>query len=281
MMFGLPLADVLLDRRSAAAAQGVFDQLDLDSSDDRLLMTPQLRWSRARLRLAQNRPHDAMSDITAARNALRRAGLTPTALFSVEELAGAALAATGYQQQARDAADEALQLARGHGTEAQIGTALRARALLQRGPEQIRQLAEAAEFLQAAEAPIEHARVLIDLGAAVRRQGQRAAARAPLAKGRDLAQRCGALALVERATQELRAAGGRPRRVLLTGAESLTASERRVAEMAAGGLTSRVIAEQLFVTQKTVETHLGQVYRKLGIPGRRHIADALQPGTRQ
>ena len=281
MMFGLPLADVLIDRTSPTAAQEVFDELGLDNCDDSLLMTPQLRWSRARLRLAQSRPHDAMSDLTAARDALRRAGLTPTALFSVEELAVTALAATGHQQRARDTADEALQLARRHGTEAQIGTALRARALLHRGPEQIRQLAEAAEFLQAAEAPIEYARVLIDLGAALRRQRERAAARAPLAKGRDLAHRCGALALVERATQELRAAGGKPRRVLLTGAESLTASERRVAEMAASGLTSRVIAEQLFVTQKTVEAHLGHVYRKLGIPGRRQIANALQPDARR
>ena len=62
---------------------------------------------------------------------------------------------------------------------------------------------------------------------------------------------------------------------MLTGADSLTASERRVAEMAAEGLTSRAIAEQLFVTHKTIETHLGHIYRKLDIPGRRHIAEAL------
>ncbi|MGH2920069.1 MAG: helix-turn-helix domain-containing protein, partial [Solirubrobacteraceae bacterium] len=87
--------------------------------------------------------------------------------------------------------------------------------------------------------------------------------------------RCGAHAVEQRATVELRASGARPRRIMRSGAESLTASERRVAEMAADGLTSRSIAERLFVTQKTVETHLGHVYRKLDIPGRAHIGEAL------
>ena len=60
-----------------------------------------------------------------------------------------------------------------------------------------------------------------------------------------------------------------------TGVEQLTVSERRVAELAAAGNSNPEIAQSLFVTRKTVETHLGRVYRKLGISGRDHLARAL------
>ena len=78
-----------------------------------------------------------------------------------------------------------------------------------------------------------------------------------------------------RAQAELSATGARPRRALLTGAESLTPRERRVGELAAKGLTTRAIAELLFVTPKTVEYHLRHVYQKLDISSRSQIAEAL------
>ena len=71
------------------------------------------------------------------------------------------------------------------------------------------------------------------------------------------------------------AAGARPRRVATTGAESLTASERRIAEMATSGMTNREIAQALFVTPKTVEMHLHHVFRKLGIGSRTQLSGAL------
>jgi DNA-binding CsgD family transcriptional regulator len=277
IMFGVSLIDVLIDRASPMAAQALLEELGLDGRDvDPCTLTPQVLCSRSRLRLAQGRPNDALVDIEAARRHLRRAGLTPAAIFSVEELAARVLATLGRHQQAQTSADEALRLAKIHGAPAAIGTALRVGALLQRGPEQVRQLTAAVELMASSGREVEHARTLIELGAAMRRQAQRSAARLPLSQGRELAHRCGALALEQRATEELRATGARPRRIMLSGADSLTTSERRVAEMAADGLTSRMIAEQLFVTQKTIETHLGHIYRKLDIPGRQHIADALK-----
>ena len=57
--------------------------------------------------------------------------------------------------------------------------------------------------------------------------------------------------------------------------ESLTPSERRVADLAAAGRTNRDIAQELFVTPKTVEVHLSNAYRKLGIRSRRELAGAL------
>ena len=70
-------------------------------------------------------------------------------------------------------------------------------------------------------------------------------------------------------------AGGRPRRLALTGVEALTPSERRVAQMVASGLSNREVADALFVTVKAVEAHLGKVYRKLGISSRLKLTDAL------
>ncbi len=62
---------------------------------------------------------------------------------------------------------------------------------------------------------------------------------------------------------------------MLSGVESLTASERRVAGMAASGLSNREIAQALFVTIKTVEKHLGQAFAKLAVGSRAELVDAL------
>ena len=70
-------------------------------------------------------------------------------------------------------------------------------------------------------------------------------------------------------------AGARPQRLAFSGVDALTASERRVAELAVRGLRNREIAEALFVSLKTVEVHLGRVYTKLGIKGRSQLAEAL------
>jgi DNA-binding CsgD family transcriptional regulator len=62
---------------------------------------------------------------------------------------------------------------------------------------------------------------------------------------------------------------------MFSGADSLTASERRIAELASAGRSNRDIAQDLFVSPKTVENHLGRVYMKLAITGRRELAAAL------
>ncbi|HEV2814430.1 MAG TPA: helix-turn-helix transcriptional regulator, partial [Solirubrobacteraceae bacterium] len=102
--------------------------------------------------------------------------------------------------------------------------------------------------------------------------------RESLRRALDLADACSARPLADRARHELRAAGGRPRRPRTSGVDALTASERRIAGMAAGGLSNPEIAQALFVTTKTVEAHLSNAYRKLGIHSRGELAAAL-PGA--
>jgi DNA-binding CsgD family transcriptional regulator len=91
-----------------------------------------------------------------------------------------------------------------------------------------------------------------------------------------MARGFGALALERRAEEELKAAGARPRRRELSGAGALTPSERRVAGMAADGMSNPEIAQALFVTNKAVQWHLGNSYRKLEISGREALAEALR-----
>jgi DNA-binding CsgD family transcriptional regulator len=124
---------------------------------------------------------------------------------------------------------------------------------------------------------LEHAHALLELGASLRRANQRAEAGTHLRTALDLAYRCAATPLEIRAAEELAATGARPRRVMLSGLESLTASEHRVAELAARGLSNPEIAQQLFVSRRTVEAHLGHVYRKLGISSREQIPAELAP----
>jgi DNA-binding CsgD family transcriptional regulator len=85
----------------------------------------------------------------------------------------------------------------------------------------------------------------------------------------------GAAAFAERARIELEATGERARRRSVDTALDLTPQEAQVARLAAERLTSREIAAQLFISAKTVEYHLGKVFRKLGISSRRELAAAL------
>jgi DNA-binding NarL/FixJ family response regulator len=136
-------------------------------------------------------------------------------------------------------------------------------------------LREAVLVAESSPARLEHAKALVALGSALRRAGRRSESREPLRLGFELASRCGATPLADWARTELHSAGARPRREALSGPESLTPSERRVAELAAEGRSNRDIAQTLYVTPKTVEVHLTSIYRKLGISTRATLADAL------
>ena len=231
--------------------------------------------ARGLLRLAQGRAQQAVGDLLEfGRRDELWGGANPLA-SRWRSRAAVALAATGDSERAREMARDDLQRARRWGAASGVGVALRGAALLEGGPASVGRLRQAVAVLEDSPARLEHARALTDLGAALRRGNRRAEARAALQDGLDLAGRCGARALAQRARTELRAAGGRPRQPLGGRGQQLTVSERRIAELAAEGRSNPEIAQALFVTRKTVETHLGHVYRKLDVPGRQQLSRAL------
>jgi DNA-binding CsgD family transcriptional regulator len=186
-----------------------------------------------------------------------------------------ALLGLGVSAEAAHHAERELDDVRSFGGRRALGVSTRVAGLVAGGERGRQLLSESVEALRESPARLELGKSLIELGAALRRHGQRREARDRLSEGLELAARCGARPLAQRARHELLACGARPRRDWLHGVASLTPSERRVAELAAAGRTNREIALELYVTRKTVEGHLARVYTKLQIAGRSDLAAAL------
>ena len=225
-------------------------------------------------------------DLTGAVEAFERcgAGLAAAKIRNPAVLgwrSGAALALVELGDSARAArlVEEELELARAFGAPGAIGAALHATALVETNGRREQALRTALGVLEGSQKPLARARVLVDLGATLRRAGTPKAAREPLRQGLDLAERCGAKLLALRATEEVAAAGSRPRRTALSGTGALTTRERQMAELAASGMSNREIAKSLYVTVKTVEWHLRHTFRKLGVSSRHELAPVLKTET--
>jgi DNA-binding CsgD family transcriptional regulator len=237
------------------------------------LFTPVL-FSRGRLALARGHAQAGIDDLRECGRRALAFGSKNTSMLQWRVDLALALAGTDPAE-AQRLIDESIAWSKPFGAPRAIGISLRGQGLLAGGDEGIALVEQAVTELERSGAQLEYARALVDRGAALRRAQRRRDAREPLKLGLDLAHRCGSTALTERAREELLATGARPRRQVYTGLDALTASERRVAEMAANGMTNREIAQALFVTVKTVETHLGRLYRKLDVSSRRDLAAAL------
>ena len=224
------------------------------------------------LLLASGRP-DEVLPLTALLRTQHWHALNPTAM-SWHSPEARALHALGRADEGLALAEEALALARSWGAPSAVARALRELGEL-RGEAGIPDLEAAVAAVEGSPARLELAKALAALGRALRHARRPADAREPLRRALELADACGAEALAEDVRTELYAAGARPRTAALSGAGALTASERRVAALAAEGSSNRDIAQALFVTPKTVEVHLSNAYRKLGIRSRRELTGAL------
>lgn len=266
--------DDLADADAALATAGL-----LGDPPQGALAGPLLLQSRAHLRLAQHRHDDAHADLRAAANrwnefGIRHPGLAAWRVDDVE-----ALVALGEIRAARQLAEEHLELAERVDLPGPRGAGLRALAQTTERDEAIALLEQAVDLLANSPALLEYTRALVALGAALRRANRRGAARDPLRRGLELADRGGMRLLTHRARHELHAAGARPRRSALSGIDALTPAEHRVATLAAQGHSNPEIAQQLYVTRRTVEAHLTHVFQKLDVASRSELAAALQPVT--
>ncbi len=231
---------------------------------------------RGLLRLARGDRRGSVSDLRACADTNAALKISPT--YSAWRSALARALPAEDREEAQQLVADELELARAIGLPRPLGIALRASAIFEGGEAAIELLRQSVSLLESSEARLEHARSLVELGGVLRRGQQRAEAREPLAAGMDLAFRCGAPRLVARAETELRASGARRRRVALSGVDALTASELRVGLLAARGRSNPEIAQELYVSLKTIETHLSHTYAKLGLSGqgaRKRLEDAL------
>ena len=275
MYLAVFLSDFLRERGELGDAERALSALELGERVPETFPFTFFLLTRGKLRLAQRAAGAALSDFSAIERIAEGLGLRNPAEWPWRSGMARALHALDRDREARELADEELAIARGWGAGRPIGAALRTLSVLEEGADGERRLRDAVDVLAAAPARLEHAKALIELGSALRRRNQRSAARELLREGVELAQRCGATALVAHGNDELAATGARPRNIVVVGVDSLTASERRVAQLASEEMTNKAIAQELFVTVKTVEVHLSSVYRKLDIGSRRQLAGAI------
>jgi DNA-binding CsgD family transcriptional regulator len=270
------LSACLLERDDLAGATRAVRLL---GDQEGQLGQPSLRiyqYALGRLRVAQGQLREGLESLLACGHTATAINLANPAVSPPwRSDAALIMARLGERDRAAEILTEDLRLAQAFGAPHALGVALRAAGLIEGGRGGIDQLREAVAVLDGSGINLELARSLTEWGAALRRAGHRCDARQPLRRGLDLATSCGALALAARSREELVAAGGRPRRERLVGAAALTASELRVSQLANQGLTNRQIAQALFVSTKTVSTHLGHVYLKLGVSDRARLGSAL------
>jgi DNA-binding NarL/FixJ family response regulator len=268
----IALVNVLLARGRQTEASDVYAQA---GSEPTAVGHIRYLQTRARLRAALQRPEEALEDLIECGRLEAAWEIHTPAFGSWRADAAPLLSSIGREDEAGALAREELQRCQAFGAPGPLGIALRTLGLVEPGDSGIELLEQSVAQLAQSPRRVEHALALLELGAAIRRAGRRADARKPLRQALELARACSADAVAARAHDELVAAGARPRRDPTESRGNLTASELRVARMAAEGMTNREIAQALFLTENTIETHLRSVFRKLDIRSRSQLARAL------
>jgi DNA-binding CsgD family transcriptional regulator len=262
-----------LERGDMPAAE---EALGTPATNEALSEEVDLLEARALIRLAQQRPSEALAAAKEAGRVVEQVHRLPHSLLpDWMRLAAVAAHAAGCGAEAADLAARNLERARAGAPAARLGSALAAAGIVAGGEEGLDQLRAAVEIFERLPPRLDHVRALLELGGALRRRGRRSEARDRLYEALEMADGFGAARLVALSRAELAALGLRPRRAARAGVAGLTPAERRVAELAAAGLSNPRIAHALHITRKTVESHLAQVYRKLEVDGRGELQPAL------
>jgi DNA-binding CsgD family transcriptional regulator len=270
------IAEAQLERGNTGQAAAILERAQLPEDLPVSASLFFLHHARGRYRIETGRLDHGVADLVTLGSHIREIGLVDNPVdYPWRRFAAHGLHQLGRTDEAQALAEENLALARSWGVRSAIGAALRTCGLLRGSEDGLVLLRESVAVLAGANARLEYAKSLVELGAALRRGNSRAEARELLREGVELAHRLGSVPLAVHGNEEIAATGARPRTLLLSGVESLTASERRIAELAAGDQSNKEIAQALFVTVKTVEMHLSSVYRKLRISSRRELSALL------
>jgi DNA-binding CsgD family transcriptional regulator len=270
----------LAERGAFAEANALLDEHGLAGDIGRQVWEIGILHSRAVLALAEGDFPTAHDQAVHAGRLRIGQGRTNPVWTPWRATAALALAHQGGQQEAAALAAEELGLAERFGALSAILAATHAVAVAE--PDDARRLALCETTLArggSAGSVLELSRIRLELGHALARLGRRVEARRPLQLVLADADRTGATLLAARARRELVATGLRPRRTQTEGMASLTPRQRQVCELAASGTTNRAIAQQLFLSVKTVETHLAAAYEKLGVENRESLVVAVDVGA--
>ena len=270
----------LIARGQLDEAGELAEQWDLSAPLSVVPLAPPLLHIRGTLRLARGELESGAEDLIAVGEDLEEMHMANPAAIPWRQEVVPALAALDRTAEARRIVSEGERQARAFGAGHVIGAMLRARSTIETKRHGAETLRESVAALEASGPPHELAHSYLELGAALRRDGQRSDSHEPLRRALELGHLSGADGIARRAREELALIGSRPRSAFRSGVDSLTASELRTSKLAADGLSNVEIAQRLFVTRKTVEKHLGNAYTKLEIRSRRELSAALaEPAT--
>lgn len=263
-LFGVGiLIQILLARGRTAEARRLADSYRYGETLPNAVIYPNPRTVYAELLLAEGRREEAGSLLSAVGEWLESRAWRNPAWCPWELDLASALATTAPERAVRLAGD-AVKRARDFGAASTVGQALHTEAEVTGGPAALELYAEAVGHLERSPASYELARALVGHGAALSRNGQPQDAADRLYRGLEVAVHCGAEGLAARAREELSAAGLRPLPLRYAQTDTLTAHERRAAEMSAKGGRSAAIATELRLTEQGVRQLLSSVYRKVG-----------------
>lgn len=230
----------------------------------------------ALVELGAARVEPAIDHLTRADAALDRFGLTDPGFLAVRPLLVEALARAGEAEEAARLLDEYEERAERYGRRFAHASVAQLRGILADDGAYEGWFARALELHPpGAATPFGRGRTLLALGSRRRRSRRRAAARAPLAEALAVFERMGAAPWAAQARHELELAGAGSEDAPAAGAsalDELTPQELRVAMLVGRGLSNRQVAGALFVSSRTVEAHLRQIYRKLDLRSRTELA---------
>jgi DNA-binding CsgD family transcriptional regulator len=279
-------ADDLLAASAAAAARVRLEYDEIDTA--RLLLhqhpsTPTMHpllWATytitaGTLATADGRDNEALRLFLEAGRRLTAHGIANPACAPWRSLAAARYTSLGQVDAARELIAQEVRLARRWGEPGSLGSGLSVAARLGGQPSVHDLHVRAVDLLAATEMRLEHARALLRQGAAEQSVGDTAAARETFGRALDVAVTCGAVRLSTEIRSRVRGDGRRLQPRAAAGRPTLTAGERRVAELVVCGMTNLEVANALSISKRTVDTHLAHAYRRLGIRNRAGLAAIL------